>query len=248
MYGNMNKPFASIKQIDFDQDWMSHPIVEWLSSHKKLLLGSFFAVLIVLIVTYRLLAIRTLNAETDFFQAQTLFTKFQQAEVPSQDASSELKQLDVLMQRYPELKPKYEGSLAQTLLISGQASQARTFADDIFQRTESDRLQPYQYYSHISLLIAAGNYSEALQKSEQLKLALEKSTEDLSFLYFFNLIRLAMLYQEAGEGEKEWKTWEQVMQPKYENLRTAANQVLQLGQASLNQYIEERGFKYSLNV
>ncbi len=242
---NKSSVNSSLNNVDLGEDWSSHPAIEWLSANKKFLLWGFLALLACLILAYRMIATRTLNAESDFFQAQTAFTQFQQASLSSEENSAEadLQQLQAILQRRPELKPKYEGALAQTLLITGQTAQAQNFAEDIFKRTQPDHLQLYQNYSQTSLLIAEGRYADALQQAQQLQATLDQLNEKANpTLYVFNLIRLAMLYQQTGQPQEELQVWEQFQnQPSYRlDFVLAANHALKVGQASLNQYIEER--------
>lgn len=243
----MNKSSSNtspIINVDFSGgDWSTHPIIEWLISHKKSFLWGFLIVLGCLILAYRLVAMRTLNAETDFFHAQKAFTQFQKEGISQNpSASTDLEELKDIMQRHSELKPKYEGPLAQTLLIAGETNQAQIFADDIFKRTKVDRLQFYQDYSRISLLMGEGRYTEALQQAQQLRLNLDQlSEQENPILYVFNLIRLAILYQQTDQIQKELQTWEELLnQPHRIDALLVANQVFKMGQASLNQYIEER--------
>lgn len=238
-----NSSNPSPKNIHFDEDWSSHPAVEWISAHKNLLLGAFLGLIAVLIIASQLINWRTLNAEKDYFQAQAMFTQFQQlATQENSNADADFEQLETLLQRHPELKPKYEGALAQTFLITGQTPQAQTLIDDIFKRTQPDHLQLYQDYTQTSLLIAQGHYPEALQRSQQLKTSLNQIGEEANpLLYVFNLIRLGMLYQQTGQTQEELNIWDQLQnQTKRIEGVLAANQVLKMGQASLNQYIEER--------
>ena len=240
----MNKTSPLGKNLHLDEDWLNHPAIEWLSSHKKMILSIFLGLLFLLILAYRFTAIRTLNAEKDFFQAETIFNRLQQTKAFSQDPSStsELEQLIGIMQRYPELKAKYEGPLAQTLLINGLFSPAQQFADDIFKRTQSNHLQPYQSFSQITFLIDEGQYSDALQQSIQLKSTLDQLGEQIHpLLSTFNLIRLAILYQKTGQQEEERQAWEQLEnQPESLKKTLATNQLFKSGQVSLENYIEER--------
>lgn len=241
---NKSSVTSSLKNIDFSEDWSSHPAIEWLSSHKKIFLWAGLALLAALILASRYATLRTLNAENDFFHAQKAFTQFQQASISSEDssASSDLEQLEAIMQRHPELKPRYQGALAQTLLITGKTDQAQAFAEDIFKRTQPDHLQLYQDYTQASLMINEGRYADALQQTQQLKSTLDQLDEGANpILYVFNLIRLAMLYQQTGQPHEELRAWEQ-LQNQTERLEAVlvASQVFKVGQASLNQLIEER--------
>lgn len=237
---------SSLKNINFNEDWSSHPAIEWLSAHKRTLLWIFFALIALIVIASRFIYTHNVNAESDFFQAQTAFTQFQKAALTSptetSSAATDLQQLIAIMQRHPELKPKYEGSLAQTLLVGGEVPQAQSFIEDIFKRTQPDHLKLYQDYTQTSLLISEGRYAEALLQTQQLKSVLDPLNEGTnSILYVFNLIRLAMLYQQTGQPEQELKTWEELQnQPQRLEAVLAANQILKIGQASLNEYIEER--------
>lgn len=241
---DMNKsPASSVKNISFEGDWSSHPAIEWLSNRKNLLLWALFALITVLILASRLVTWRTQSAEKDFFQAQTAFTQFQEnAITDNSTAPADLEQLQTLMQQYPELKPKYEGPVAQTLLINGQISQAEVLTRDIFRRTKPDHLQLYQDYTQTSLVMGQGNYGAALKRAQDLKSTLDQLNEGNNpILYVLNLMRLALLYQQTNQPQEELKVWEELQnQPQRMEAIMAASQVLNVGQASLNQYIEER--------
>jgi hypothetical protein len=240
----MNKSTtSSVKDIQLDRDWTSHPAIEWISHYKNILLWAFFALIVLLVLASRLISWRTLDAEKDFFQAQTAFTQFQEdPTAENSTATGDLTQLIALMQKHPELKSKYEGPLAQTLLINGEASQAQVMINDIFKRTNSDHLKHYQDFTETSLVIGQGHYAAALKRAEQLKTNLDQLNEGTNpILYVLNLFRLAMLYQQIDQPQEELKVWEELQnQPQRMDALLAASQVLNVGQASLNQYIEER--------
>ena len=239
---------SSLKNFDFSEDGDIHQAIQWLSSKKKIILWSLIGLFALLILSYRITAQRTLNAESDFFQAQAAFTQFQQAsQMDSKDedkaASSDLEKLVAMMQRYPELKAKYEGSLSQMLLISGQVSQARLFAEDVFKRTQPDHLELYQDYSKTSLLIGEQLYAQALQKAQQLKQGMDQNIAEAAnpILYVLNLIRLAALYQKLDQPAEEQQIWELFQdQPQRQEALIAANHAFKAGRVSLNQYIENR--------
>lgn len=241
----MSKPTpSSLKNIDFGEDWSQHPLVEWLANHKQIILWIFVSLLTLLILIYQFMAMRTGHNEKDYYQAQTIFNQFQEANFSENPAlESDLKQIETLMNSHPELKPRYEGPLAQTLLVLGQVPQARLFAEDIFKRTQEEHLQLYQDYSKTSLLIGEGNYATALQQSQQLQqtLAQLEPSAALPTLTVFNLIRLGVLYQQLGQQQEERQIWDQLQNAtEYLEAVVAVNQALKAGQASLNQYIEER--------
>lgn len=236
----------SPKNIHFDEDWSSHPAVEWITAHKNLLLGIFLGLMLFLILASQFINWRTLNAEKDFFQAQTLFTQFQNSAIqqPTENstAAADFDQLEALLQRHPELKPKYDGGLAQSFLINGQTEQAQPIIEGIFKRTQPDHLSLYQDYTQTSLLIGHGKFEESLQRALKLKTSLDQLDEKgPPLLYIFNLIRIATLYQQASRFQEELNVWDQLQnQPQLRESLMAVNQAFKMGQATLNQYIEER--------
>jgi hypothetical protein len=242
---NKSSNSSSINNIHFDEDWTSHPAIEWLSTHKNILLWAVFGIIAALIIATRLITWRTLDAEKDFFQAQAAFNQFEQAAGNTAEgtaAAADFEQLQAIMQRHPELRSKYEGPLAQTLLIIGQVPQAQAYIEDIFKRAQSDHLQLYQNYTNTSVLIGQGDYANALQNAKQLKSDLDQLGERANpILYVYNLIRLAMLYQQMEQPGEELKAWEE-LQNQTQRLEAVieASQAFQVGNASLNQYIEER--------
>ena len=253
---NKSSPTPSLNHPPLDEDWSSHPAVEWLFARKNLFLGVFLFLIAILLIASRLISWRTQEAEKDFFQAQTNFTQFEQdAATPhSSIATTNLEQLQEIMKRHPELKAKYEGSLAQTLLITKETALAQPFIDDIFTRTQPDHLELYKNYTQTSLLIGQGKYGDALQNAIQLKSTLDQQQNQQenqqeksknSVLYFFNLVRMAILYEQLGQPQEELKTWNEIQnQMGRSPVLLSANGAYQVGNVSLEQYIEER--KHSL--
>lgn len=236
-------PPSSLPSLEFNENRKLDSLIEKLDQYKKPLLWGVLGCIALLILCYRLIARQASHAEADFFQAQTLFLQLQDQHSSQEGApfSIELEQLDSLMQRYPELKAKYGGPLAQELLLKGQTEKATPFAEETFKRTSPDPLERYQTYSQASLWIAEGKYAEALEHSQRLKETLDQSDSPALVLYVFNLLRLAMLHQQLGQGVEELKIWEELQsQPRYLEVFLEINQVFKAGQTSLQSYIEER--------
>lgn len=234
----------SSKNFSLDDDMGSHPVIEWLAAHKSSLLYGFIGLIVAMLVASRFINWQTLNAEKDYSTAETLFNQFQESENTSQESSidvADFQKLEALMQRHPELKPKYEGSLAQTFIIHGQIPQAETLAKDIFQRTQRDHLQLYQDYTQASLVISEGKYTEGLQQAQQLEEKIHRLGGNTHpILNLFNLIRLATLYQITHQFEEELIYWNQLQNQFDSEEAQKLDQVLKVGQASLSQYIAER--------
>lgn len=237
-------PNSSPNSLELNENRKINSFVERLDKYKKPLLWGLIGCIALLILCYRLIAKQASHAEADFFQAQTLFLQLEQEKGPIQEQSAfstELDQLDSLMQRHPELKARYEGPLAQELLSKGQTEEATRFAEEIFKRTAPDHLEHDQVYSQASLWIAEGKYDEALEQSQRLKETLDRLDSPPLMLYVFNLLRLAMLHQQLGHPQEELQIWEELQnQPRYLETFLTINQVFKAGQTSLQSYIEER--------
>ncbi len=227
-----------------DTHWTDHPAVEWISNNKQSILWIIVGLFAVLILSYRILMTRTMNAETDFFRSQTDFTKFQDAALNSNnhliDAAS-LSNLEVLMKSYPELHEKYDGPLAQTLLIEEQLPQAEAYAKTTFKRTANDSIDLYHDYAATSLLIGNKQYPEALTRAQELNSRMSLETRrPQDTLYFFNLIRLAFLNQQLGFAREEKQLWENLKNFQPQASSAEVFNLFKIGQATLNQYIEMR--------
>lgn len=227
-----------------DNHWTDHPVVEWISSNKQSILWIIVGLFAVLILAYRILMNQTLNAETDFFRAQTDFTKFQEGATNSANRladASALSNLEALMKSYPELHGKYDGPLAQTLLIENQLPQAEAYAQATFKRTANDSIALYHEFAATSLLIGQQKYQDALEKAQALNTKLNAEVgRPQDTLYFFNLIRLALLNQQLGFVKEEKQLWENLKNNQQKESAAAAFNLFRTGQATLNQYIEKR--------
>ena len=167
--------------------------------------------LILIIIAFRFLSGKNADAEADFIKAQLLFTQFQLNEPADQEeAKKNLEQLEILMNKYPDLHAKYDGAIAQSLLTEGNSTEAALFADRVFKRTKPDQLDLYKEFAQTSLLIGSGDYKEALEKARLFKQTLEENGNSNSLLSIYNTIRLAMLYQQLGQSTEEKQNWAQV--------------------------------------
>lgn len=236
---------SQAKGLPMFEERDSQPLSDWLSENKSIFLWVFLGIIALLAIASQIINWRTLSAEKDYFQAESTFTQYQKiAANPSESstAKGDLTLLQTLMERHPELKPKYEGPVAQTLLINGQVAEAEPLVKDIFNRTNPEYLNHYRQYTQATLLIGKGDYSNAIDASLQLKTALDQlEGTDFTVLYTFNLIRLGTLYQQTGQSEAEKDIWNQLLnEPDRHAMLQTANGVLNIGQATLGQYIEER--------
>lgn len=238
---------SPLNQTHFSNELENHPAVEWLVENKRAILIGFIALFALILLAYRLISARTVSAENDFFYAQTDFNQFQESAVkPTETAQSreaDLQKLVALMDRHPELRAKYDGAIAQTLLIEQNVEQAIPFAQRVFQRTENDGSYFYRAYGETSLVIGAGDYPKAYEQALTLKKQMNEATEKTfgDTLYLFNLIRLAFLQQELNMPQEELQTWNELNQYSANPEALVATYALfTQGQASLSKYAEER--------
>lgn len=208
----MNKQSkSSPSSVDLDS-WAEHPLSDWLSSNKQMILWGIAALLAILVISYRVLSYQTAHAEADYFKAQSLFKDFQQSSVLGENAAKDrenLESLESLMKSYPDLRVKYEGPLAQTLLIDNQLEKSRVFANSVFKRTQDDAISPYHQFSITSYAIQEGNYEAALAQSKELKAQLNPEIlgDEEKTLYFFNEVRMGVLSRQLGLKEEEQVIW-----------------------------------------
>lgn len=242
----MNKHSTSspFNSQDFSDGWMDHPLVEWISTNRKVLLWGLLGLFAALILSYRLISARTLNAETDYFRAEIAFQELQKTPNNKEKSASYIKELTAIMERRPELHAKYDGALAQYFIIENQPEEAEKFARSTFKRIKPDQLQLFESYANASLLITQGLYQEALQNSLQLQTQLAENSSEISkeTLKIYNLLRLAILHQQLGQKEQELAAWEILLNQAEKNTDAfiPIYQLFKTGQTSLGQYIDER--------
>lgn len=123
-------------------------------------------------------------------------------------------QLQKTLSLLPDLEGKYDGILAQDLLLGHQGTHAAIYGSHALERTQALLPPLYHQFSKTSLLIGQGLYQEALlatQKIEGDLLAAAQdayyNAEELSVLYAMTLVRQATLHQTLGLVDKELEAW-----------------------------------------
>jgi hypothetical protein len=238
----MNKPTSTVKKINFQPDWSAESIVEWISSNKKMIAGIAISFLTLFLIFYALTSTRSAQTEKDFFISQNTFQSFQQSGANSpltENASTTLKELRELMIRHPELQAKYEGPVAQTLLISDQVSTLPLFTKSLFERTSWEETEFYQLFAKTSLLIASGKWNEAKQEAVQLQESLDAlQNPGHQILSALNFFRLGILNKELGNKEEELRIWNQL--DNYWKMVPNLKQMFTMGQSTLEQWVTNR--------
>lgn len=239
----MSKP-SSLKPLSFAEDTDHHPAAEWLIANKKIITIAFAALFALILLAYRLLSNQAVKAENDFFSAQSEFNAFQrivsQPYFTAEAVDQALSKLQGPLERHPELHAKYDGSIAQTLLIANQPAQAAPYAEGVFKRTSQDPVSFYRSYGETSLAIEEGRYGDAYQQALSLKDLLSQTPTGHETLYLFNLVRLAFLQQQLHLQQEELQTWNELQNTDRPTSLMAVYKLFSQGQASLAHYIDER--------
>lgn len=232
----------TIETVNFSDSWSDGAFVEWITTYKQYLIWGILALFAAMAITYRVLTWSNLSTEEDYYRAQTIYNKFQDDAFDNQE---ELQELKTIMQRHPELQSKYDGPIAQTLIIEGEIPQAKDFANMVFQRTRPDQLALFEEYSKTSLLIGEGSSADALQQAILLKAKIENDNLTDSALYAFNAIRIAFLNKELGNKDAEKEAWAAV-QTLGENSKAAAEVIglFSSGSTSLNQFAAQKNSEF----
>lgn len=151
---------------------------------------------------------KSTEAQADFFKADAEMKRIQLATpLDLNDKDSPYNQLVAIMQRHPELHAKYDGLLAQALLLNNENILAKKYIDLALKRTNADKLPLYSDFSKITLLAADGHYTEALAESQSLKQKIQEqqATNPNSYdtLFAINSLRITLLQSLTGESSQK---------------------------------------------
>jgi hypothetical protein len=146
----------------------------------------------------------------DYLAAERTFNEW------SGDRNEKLVKLQKLLKQHPELHAKYDGRIAQKLLLSSQEGLAASFLKAA-QKRIGEFSPYYTQFSNCSLLIGEKKIDEALSQSQTLKQALDqdaafwKTNSEIvrhgAILYGYNLLRIAFLQQMVGNAPGELAAW-----------------------------------------
>ncbi|KIC76961.1 hypothetical protein DB41_DP00130 [Neochlamydia sp. TUME1] len=264
MKKNLNRPsLSSDTPLSWSDALLAHPFTQWASDNGKILLYSFLGLIIFVFILFQFIW-RHAVSEADFVRAEkefSLFTSSKDISDPAAEVEA-LKDLHAIMAAHPELYPKYEGLIAETLLLRGKNEEASLYATSAIKRTAYENDPFYTSYAQATLLLANEKYEEGLKAALNLRnrmleqaQAFKDTPEKLqygTFLYALNLLRIAMLQQQLSLFTDElatWKEWEELTLKSGEGtlpfylkgqLFLSFNNLLSEGKASLADYIEAR--------
>lgn len=140
--------------------------------------------------------------EADYLSASIVIDEWER----SADREDEkLGRLQVLMNKHPELKARYEDRIANKLISLGDFEKALPYAQNTLERS-ADLAPEWADFGRTTLLIGNKEYSKALEETIRLKGLLDESGEN-SLLRGFTLLRLASLHHEMGNRADELAIW-----------------------------------------
>lgn len=192
--------------------FINRTAVIWMQSHLSTIVCG---VVIVIGATIWGVYQRNAGSPRDYLTAEKLFNQW------SGTGNEQLIKLKKLLKQHPELHAKYDGRIAQKLLLSSQQGLAATFSKAALKRV-GDFSPHYAQFSECSLLIGEKKLQEALDRSKNLKQTLDQDHQFWTpkselikhgqMLYGYNLLRIAFLEQALDNplGELEaWKAFKQ---------------------------------------
>lgn len=199
-----------------------HPLIQWMVANGKVLLYALVGLILLTILILRFIMGGNAASEADFIQAEKeyllIISPPKDGDDPSAQANA-LNNLNQIMAAHPELYAKYDGPLAEILLIQGENAQASDYALRAIQRTAQENDPFYTGFAGTTLVIADGKYEEALKEANLLKsqmiqqgVDLQNTPEKMQFttlLYSLNLLRIGMLQQQLALNTEELATWQE---------------------------------------
>lgn len=203
------------KSVSVNQSLLEdHPIFDWFEKNSRKILIIGLVSLSLLFLLYRYSSNKNSQAEQDYFQASNAAVLLK---TPGKTEGA-LIDLQAILTRHPELHPRYDGMIAEELLVSGNLIQAKEYAQKEFDRIQLLLSSSFLNFSKNTFLIAENQKSSALKNAQELK---QKMTSELatgsvkhfaSLLYLFNLVRIANLQQELNMNKEAYASWEEFFQ------------------------------------
>jgi len=196
-----------------DENFLS----EALKTYGKYIASGLLGLLLLVILFYRFSGSHNQAQEQDYQKASDAFSTFVKSPESTTPASEKaFKELENLLKTYPELKPAYDGIIAQTLLNRSETNKALPFAEETIKRVEINHLSKYNQFASNTLLISEQKYQEALDNSLKLQEEMGKEINEISEvsqrqfgeeLFAINLFRIAILQDHVGDRDAELKSW-----------------------------------------
>jgi hypothetical protein len=181
-----------------------HPAILWMAERKKQLLWAFFILILLVIGVIRLASRSDMQTETDFISAQNdlnLMTQNKGTTVSTEEKEAALVRLQNILSRYPELRSKYDGMVAQILLAMDKPDQSAPYLERALSRTTDKNLPNFAQFANLSITAQENKLQDVLDQSIALKNKLANDKD--SPLYAYNLLRIGLTARLLENKEKE---------------------------------------------
>ena len=205
-----------------------YPMVEWFVRNQK---NIYIAVVVIglgISLSIWRMSARTSQAAFDVVRANMLADELAKSSsnsstesdgvengmtaATSEEAVSELKAID---DQYPVLQHRYDGIIAQELILENKSDQIDPYATRAVRDLREIGIDKFAAFSEVSRLAALGQNEQALEKASLLLTALAAPTdEEISeqiqkhefALHAFTLLETATLQKKLGKKEEMHKT------------------------------------------
>jgi len=175
--------------------------LKFLGKHwSKLLLG-FLAIASIAVWGERRFSTNRSHSQQDFLVGNQILERFHKGEPLAVES---IEATEMILERHPELHPKYDMMLAMTYLAERNPSKGLVFAKATLEHARQDLPCLYQDYAKTSLLIAEKRYQEAYKEAQDLYTQLQNN-KAYSILYAMNLLRLVSLELEIDATSEAWE-------------------------------------------
>jgi hypothetical protein len=180
------------------------PFVHWMIQKRKALVLATSALLVAVICFAIIRSKNTKQYFQDIQRAEVLAEDLEQVN-PQEDPEKATSELMSICSRQKDLKPRYDGIIAQNLIIEGKPSE--NFAEGAIESLQVNNLPLFSQFSEITLLSEQGKLPEALSKAKAL---LENSPNFT--LRACTLLQIASLQRAVKQQEGCKKTVEELRQ------------------------------------
>jgi hypothetical protein len=186
-----------------------------LSKHwSKIVLG-ILAIATVAVWSERLFKSNKSEKSQDFFIAQQIFERFQKGEYLAPES---IEATQNILERHPELHPKYDPVLALTFFAQQKTPEGICYARSLINHAQQHLPDVYKEYANTTLLISEGKYEEAFREASFLEAKLSEQP-GYPTLEAVNTLRLLFLAREIGNTEGQHRFWTKLSQhPSYSTL------------------------------
>ena len=176
--------------------------------------GKTIAYAVVFVILAGALLLRWLGTSStggevqDYLNMASQVRQLQQYVEAGTNTSQVLEKIETGFSDHPPLQSRYEGTVAQTLLASGQDVHVDQYVTEIDKRIPKELLKDFTHYTRGTLALAQHNYSSASQDTLSLQNQLKAEGRKETLLYLYTLMRQGVIAYKTGDKEGERIAWD----------------------------------------